>query len=62
MDEYVDLESVFQAIDRAEKIIKNINEQKKKENYKGVEFYHDNPDINVHDVIKLIFDICGVKK
>lgn len=63
LDEYVNLESVFGAINRAEKIVEeNSLSGKRKENYKGIEFYHDNPDINVHDVIKLIFEVCGVKK
>ena len=63
LDEYVTLESIFKAISRAEDIINNNSEeQKSKENYKGVIFYHDNPDLNVHDVVKLIFDVCGVKE
>ena len=62
LDEYVTLDSIKQAIRRAE-IIVNMNEaeHKKKENYHGFEFYHDNPDISVHEVIKLIFDVCGVE-
>lgn len=63
LEEYVTLESVFQAIRRAEDIVEaNEKEKKPIENYKGVVFCHDNPDVNVHDVVKLIFDICGVKK
>lgn len=63
LEEYVNLDSVFQAIERAEKIVETNRETVKiKENYKGIEFYHDNPDINVHDIIKLIFKVCGVKR
>lgn len=63
LDDYVNLNSVFLAIERAEKIVEsNCASTKTKENYKGIEFYHDNPDINVHDIIKLIFEVCGVKR
>lgn len=62
LKEFVTLDSVIQAIRRAEKIVQqNKDERKKKETYRGFIFYHDNPDVNVHDVVKLIFDVCGVK-
>lgn len=63
LDEFITLESVFKAIERAEGIVaNNMNSGKRKENYKGIELYHVNPDLNVHDVIKLIFEICVVRK
>lgn len=27
----------------------------------SVSDYYDNPDVNVHEVVKLIFDVCGVE-
>lgn len=66
LDEYITLDSIFTAIERAEKIVE---ENKKKaaskeitfESYKGFDFYHDNPDLTVHTVVKLILDTCEVK-
>ena len=62
LDEYVTIESVKQAVERAERIVRmNLEEDKKCENYRGVYFYHDNPDLSVHNVVQLIFEVCGVK-
>ena len=61
LDEYITLDSVFLAIERAERIVEQNKKQKRAENYKKVVFFHDNPDISVHDVVKLIFEVCGVK-
>ena len=62
LNEYITLDSVKQAIKRAERIVQmNNDEHKKKENYHGFTFYHDNPDISVHEVIRLIFNVCGIK-
>ena len=58
LDKYVTLDSVFQAIARAEKIVQ---QRKTAENYKGFSFCRDNPDISVHEVVKLIFEVCKVK-
>lgn len=62
LDEYITLYSVFQAIERAKRIVEHNMEQGKVcEEYKKVKFYHDNPDTTVHDVVQLIFEVCGVK-
>ena len=62
LDEYVTLDSVKKAIDRAERIVQlNQDEHKKKETYHGETFYRDNPDINVHVVVRKIFKVCGLK-
>lgn len=62
LDDYVTLDSIKQAICRAERLVgMNQEEHKKKENYHGFTFYHENPDLSVHDVIQLIFDVCEVK-
>ena len=56
------LDSVFSAIERAERIVqKNEDDKKARENYRNFIFYHDNPDISVHNVVKLMFEICAVK-
>ncbi len=62
LDKFVTLDSVKQAIRRAEKIVKqNAEDGKKKENYKGIVFYQDNPDVSVHEVVRLIFEVCEVR-
>ncbi len=61
LDEFVTLDSIRQAVKRAERIVKGNGEDKKaKETYKGVTFYKDNPDISVHEIIKIIFEVCKV--
>ena len=61
LNSYVTLDSVKKAIYRADKIVEmNQEEYKKKENYHGFEFYHDNPDLSVHEVVRIIFDVCDV--
>ena len=63
LNEFVTLDTVFDAIERAEKIVTdNTNLGRRKENYKGIQFYHENPDLSVHELVKLIFGICGVTK
>ena len=45
-----------------EKIVqKNGEDRKTKETYKGFTFFRDNPDISVHEVVQMIFEICEVK-
>ena len=62
LDEFVTLDSVKSAIARAEMITAaNEKDKKKREVYKGFSFCRDNPDITVHEAVKLIFDVCGVK-
>ena len=62
LDEYVNLDSILHAIARAEKLVQqNREEGKPAEYYKGFSFYKDNPDISVHKVVKLIFEVCKVK-
>lgn len=62
LDEFVTLDSIKRAISRAERIaLLNGEDEKTKENYKGFTFYRDNPDISVHEVVQMIFDVCKVK-
>lgn len=62
LDEFVTLDSIKLAISRAEKIVQtNVDDGKTKETYKGITFYRDNPDISVHEVVKLIFEVCDVR-
>ena len=62
LSEYITLDSVIDAVKRAESLVlKNEDEQKVKEEYKGAFFYRDNPDVSVHEVVKMIFEVCGVK-
>ena len=62
LDEYVSLDSVKQAINRAEIIVNNnCEEHKKRETYNKFSFYRDNPDLTIHEVVKLIFEVCGVR-
>ena len=62
LDEFVTLDSVRQAIRRAEKIVEqNGKDGKASENYRGFTFYHDNPDVSVHEVVRLIFEVCEVR-
>lgn len=60
LSDYITLDSVFLAIERAHKI------QNRKEGtieeYRKFLFYHDNPDTTVHTIIQLIFDACEVKQ
>lgn len=62
LDEFITLDSVFQAINRAGKIVEsNDAKNKAKNNYKNIVFYRDNPDVTVHKIVQTIFDGCGVK-
>lgn len=62
LDEFVTLDSVKSAVARAEMITEgNEKDKKKQEVYRGFSFYRDNPDITVHEVVKMIFDVCGVR-
>ena len=62
LEEFVTLDSIFQAISRARRIVDNNGKAGKvKETYRGFSFYRDNPDVSVHDVVQMIFDVCGVK-
>lgn len=62
LDEFVTLDTIKQAIERAESIVQNNADNRKiKETHKGVTFYRDNPDVSVHEVVQMIFDVCEVK-
>ena len=62
LDEFVTLDSIKQAIRRAEEILEqNGKDGKASENYRGFTFYHDNPDVSVHEVVRLIFEVCEVR-
>ena len=36
-------------------------ERKIKENYRGITFFRDNPDVSVHEIVQMIFEVCEVK-
>lgn len=58
---YISLDSVKNAIRRADAIVReNEQDKRQKENYKGVVFYKESPDLSVHEVVKQIFSICGI--
>ena len=62
LGEFVTLDSIRLAISRAEKIEQtNGDGRKTKETYKGFTFFRDNPDISVHKVVQMIFEVCEVK-
>lgn len=62
LDEYVTIDSVKCAIQRAGKIVdSNISEGKIKETYKGFTFFRDNPDVTIHEIVRMIFDVCEVE-
>ena len=62
LKEYVTLDSIKQSVKRAEKIVQNnIKNKKTRETYSGFSFYRDNPDVTVHEVVQMIFDVCEVK-
>ena len=62
LNEFVTIDSIGLAIARAEKIVQNNSEERKnKENYKGITFFRDNPDVFVHEIVKMIFEVCEVR-
>ena len=62
LDEFITLDTVFDAVRRAERIVdSNVRQNKKKISYHGVAFYPDNPDVTVHEVVRMIFDVCEVR-
>ena len=62
LDEFVTLDSIIQAISRAKRIVDNNRKERKiEETYKGFSFYRDNPDVSVHKVVQMIFDVCEIK-
>ena len=63
LKEYVTLDSIQQAICRAEKIVQNnVTDNKRRETYKGITFFRDNPDVSVHEVVKMVFEVCKVNQ
>lgn len=62
LNEFITLDAVFLAVSRAERIVEgNAAQEKIKETYRKVTFYRDNPDVTVHEVVRMIFETCGVK-
>jgi hypothetical protein len=62
LNEFVTLDSIQKAISRAERIVQNNEDDKKtKKTYNGVTFFQDNPDVSVHQVVQMIFEVCEVK-
>lgn len=63
LDGFITLDTVFDAVERAERIVANNEKQnKKKTTYRGITFYQDNPDITVHEIVKMIFEVCDVRR
>lgn len=63
LDEFITLDTVFDAVRRAERIVENNAKQSKNRiSYHGVAFYPDNPDVTVHEVVQMIFDVCEVRR
>ena len=61
LEEFVTLDSIRTAICRAEEIRKwSADNNKEKCNHNGFCFYKDNPDTTVDEVIKKIFEVCGI--
>ena len=62
LDEYVTLDSIIQAICRAKRIVDNNRKERKiMEKHNDFYFYRDNPDVTVHNVVQIIFDVCEIK-
>lgn len=62
LDQFITLDAVFDAVSRAERIVENNKEHSKNQvSYRGVVFYPDNPDVSVHEVVRMIFEVCEVK-
>lgn len=63
LEEFITLDTIFTAVSRAERIAENNAKQSKKRiNYHSVTFYPDNPDVSVHEIVQMIFDVCEVKR
>ncbi len=62
LEEFISLDSVFQAIAQAKKMEAfNAESGHKLKTYRGFKFYQDNPATSVHEVVEMIFDMCKVK-
>ena len=63
LEEFITLDTIFTAVSRAERIAENNAKQSKKRiSYHGVTFYPDNPDVTVHEIVQMIFDVCEVNR
>ena len=61
LKDFVNLDSIRKAVIGAKKIRKwNSDNNKEKCEYSGFSFYKDNPDTTVDEVIKKIFEVCGI--
>lgn len=59
--EFVTLDSIRQALNRAESISEmHACNKDKMINYRGFRFYKDNPDTAVGQVVRMIFDVCKI--
>ena len=55
------LDEVREAINRADVIMKNNEKDHKKLlQHKGYIYYQDNPALTVHEVVRMMFDECGI--
>ena len=60
---YVNLESVYAAIDRADYIDKQKKQSNQRcEQYRNLVIYPDNPYTTVHQVVSSILSLCGIQK
>ena len=63
LNKYVTLDTIFDAINRADKISKQKERDKKRyEHYRKYTIYPDNPYTTVQHVVSTIFSLCGIKK
>ena len=60
LKKYITLDKVFQAIRRAETIVDDNRRKYHITGHRDIRFYKENPDTSVHEIVKLIFNICGV--
>ena len=62
LDGFITLDTVFDAIKRANRIVENnVGQNKRKATYRRITFFQDNPDVTVHEVVQMILDVCAVK-
>ena len=62
LDKYITFDSVCMAVKRADAIVRqNEISGNKCEYYGKFRFFKDNPDLTVHEIIKIIFNQCQVK-
>lgn len=62
LEKFITLDTVFDAVKRAERIVENnVKRNKRRDTYKGFTFFQDNPDITVHEIVQMMLDVCEVR-